>query len=51
MSWYSDHEPFDEYELKGCDYCNFRKNRIPSICEKCEFNFIDWEEVLEEEED
>lgn len=46
MSWYSDGEPFDEWE--GCDKCNFRKNPSAETCKNCKtgdvYNRVDWEE-------
>lgn len=37
MSWYSDGEPFDEFEPDYCKYCTVPpKERTYEICRECE---------------
>ena len=53
MSWYSDGEPFDEWE--GCKRCNFNKHPCKRTCNGCKsgdkWNYADWNEDEEEEEE
>lgn len=50
MSWWSDGEPFDEYE--GCARCNFNDDPSRSRCENCKsgdyWNCIDWDKFERE---
>ena len=50
MSWYSDGQPFDEYE--GCDRCNFNQRPSRETCEGCKSSdkwcYKDWESEEEE---
>ena len=47
MSWWSDGEPFDEYE--GCELCNFNENPSKRTCDGCKsgdyWNAMDWDEI------
>ena len=53
MSWYSDGEPFDEWE--GCKPCCFNKCPSARTCEGCKtgdkWNYADWEDEYKEEEE
>ena len=53
MSWWSDGEPFDEWE--GCRRCNFSKNPSKKTCKGCKtgdyWNYGVWDEEEEEEDD
>lgn len=52
MSWYSDEEPFDEYE--GCKRCNFSKKPSKEKCEGCKsgdyWNYYEWNEEGENDD-
>lgn len=53
MSWYSDGEPFDEYE--GCARCTHDDDPSRRTCEHCRsgdyWNFYDWDKYEQENED
>ena len=47
MSWWSDGEPFDEWE--GCEHCNFNERPSKRTCDGCKsgdyWNAMDWDEI------
>lgn len=51
MSWWSDKEPFDEWE--GCDRCNFNKKPCAKWCKNCtsgdRWNRANWNDEKEVE--
>lgn len=51
MSWWSDKEPFDEWE--GCDRCSFRKKPTAKTCKGCtsgdRWNRVNWDDEEEVE--
>ena len=51
MSWWSDGEPFDEWE--GCDRCIYDKRPSKYTCDGCKkgdyWNYEEWDEEEEEE--
>ncbi len=53
MSWYSDGEPFDEWE--GCERCNFNKHPSKRTCKGCKtgdkWNCADWDNEEQEDTD
>jgi len=50
MSWWSDNEPFDEWE--GCDRCNYNKRPSAETCKGCttgdRWNRAEWDDDEEE---
>lgn len=53
MSWYSDGEPFDEFEPSYCRYCT-RSNISYDVCQRCrkehdmeenEDYYREWDEI------